>query len=240
MSGPASLFREIHRLRRFARDLQEQLERLPRTRKAFQARLAKAEQTVRDEQDAIKKLRVTASDKEKQLKAKGDAIDRYTRQQNEVTSKKEHDALLLEIAHARDVIAELENDILQAMSDTEERQARLPEAEKALATVKADLAKFEAESGARKEMLDGELAKATAALKECDAKVPADLKPQYARTINSMGADGFAVVRDRSCTECNVEITRTIELRLINDDFAVCPSCGRILYLPEGTKSAEE
>jgi predicted nucleic acid-binding Zn-ribbon protein len=70
--------------------------------------------------------------------------------------------------------------------------------------------------------------------------VPDDLKPQYARTVQSMGPDGFAAVRDNSCSECNVEINRTIELRLLNDSFAVCPSCGRILYPPKKTEKAEE
>ncbi|MFO0841077.1 MAG: hypothetical protein U0797_01590 [Gemmataceae bacterium] len=240
MSGVASLFREIHRLRRFLRDLQENLDRIPRTRKAHQARLAKAEQALRDEQEAIKKLKVLASDKEKQLKAKGDAIERYTRQQNEITSKKEHDALLIEIAHAREVSSTLEDDILQAITEYEERQARLPEVEKAFAAAKADLEKFDAEAGARKATLDSEMAKAKAQLKEADARVPEDHRPQYDRTVNSLGPDGFAVVKGKNCTECYTEITRSVELRLLNDDFAVCPRCGRILYLPDEARPDED
>jgi predicted nucleic acid-binding Zn-ribbon protein len=237
MPGPASLFREIHRLRRFLDDLKEQLERIPRSRKAFQTRLAKAEQTLKDEQDAVKKLKVTASDKEKQLKSKEALIERYTRQQNEVSSKKEYDALVLEIAHARDAIALLETEILQAMSDGDDKQARLPELEKAVAAAKQDLAKFEADVGPRKALLEQEQTRAQASLKEVEAQVPRDLRPQYDRTISSLGADGFALARGMACTECNTEINRTIELRLINDEFAVCPSCGRILYL-EASPSA--
>ena len=150
MSGPASLFREIHRLRRFARDLQEQIDRIPRMRKAYQNKLAQREQALRDEQDAIKKLKVTASDKEKQLKAKGELMDRFTRQQSELTTRKEHEALMLEMAHARDMIAKLEEEILAAMSEGEERAAKVPELEKAVSAVKEEVAKFEAEAGKRK------------------------------------------------------------------------------------------
>jgi predicted nucleic acid-binding Zn-ribbon protein len=239
MAGPASLFREIHRLRRFARDLQEQLDRIPRQRKAYQAKLAKQEQAFRDEQEAVKRLKVTASDKEKQLKGKGELLERYGRQMNEVTSKKEHDALMLEMAHAREVCAKLEDEILQAMSEGEERQARLPEEEKALAQVRAEVDRFESEAGARKATLEGELAKALAQLKSAEEQIPRDLRPQYDRTVASKGADGFAVVRNRTCSECYTEINRTIELRLLNDDFAVCPSCGRILYLPEEAAKAK-
>lgn len=241
MSGVASLFREIHRLRRFLHELQENLDRIPRTRKAHQTKLTKAEQTLRDEQEAIKKLKVLASDKEKQLRSKGEAIERYSRQQNEVTSKKELDALTIEITHARDLCGALENDILQAMSEFEERQARLPDVEKALAAVKADVAKFDADAGARKATLESEMVRAKAQLKEAEAKIPSgELRAQYDRTINSLGPDGFAVVNDKNCTECHTEINRSVELRLINDDFALCPRCGRILYLPEQKPANEE
>ena len=74
MSGPAPLFREIHRLRRYARDLQEQLDRIPRQFKAHQARLQKREEDLRAMQEAIRKLKVTASDREKELKARHEKI----------------------------------------------------------------------------------------------------------------------------------------------------------------------
>ncbi len=240
MSGTATLMREIHRLRRFARDLQEGLDRIPRQRKAYAAKLQAREQALKDEQEAIKRLKVQASDKEKQLKAKGELMDRYTRQQSELTTRKEHEALMLEMAHARDTIAKLEEEILAAMSEGEERTAKVPELEKAVAAVKEEVAKFDAEAGKRKAELEQHLASAQVELKAAEAKVPADLKPQYQRTVMSLGADGFAEVRDNSCTECNTEIIRSMELNLLNDEFVVCKSCGRILYLPEGAAKPEE
>lgn len=240
MSGTATLMREIHRLRRFSRELQEQLERIPRQRRAYQGKQATREQALREEQEAIKKLKVLANDKEKQLKSKGDLMDRYTRQQTEITSKKEHDALKLEMSHARDAIAKLEDEILGAISETEERTAKLPDLEQAVKAVKEEVAKFEAEAGTRKAELEKQLSQAKGQLKECEARVPRDDKPQYDRTVASMGADGFALVRDRSCTECNTEIIRTMELNLLSGEFVVCNSCGRILYLAEDAKRSEE
>ena len=240
MSGTATLMREIHRLRRFTRDLQESLDRIPRQRKAYAAKQAAREQALKDEQEAIKKLKVSTSDKEKQLKAKGELIDKYKRQQNEVTTRKEHEALMLEMAHTRDVIAKLEDEILAAMTETDERTAKLPGLEAAVKAVKEEVAKFEAEVGQRKTDLDQELTRTTAQLKAAEAMVPRDLKPQYDRTVTSLGADGFAVVRNNSCTECNTEIIRSMELNLLNDQFVVCNSCGRILYLPEGATAASK
>lgn len=240
MPGPASLFREIHRLRRFARDLEEQINRIPRQRKAYQTKLATREKTLKDEQDAIKKLKVLASEKEKELKGKGEQIERYERQQTEITSKKEYDALRIEIAHAREVCAKLEDEILQSICDYEERQARLPEVEKAVALVKEEVARFEAEASPRKTDLDAQLAQTLKQLKEIEAQVPRDLKAQYDRTVASMGADGFSLVKNRSCSECNTEIIRSMELNLLNEECVVCKSCGRLLYLPEMVPVAED
>src|SRR3954466_463158 len=101
MPGPMRVFREIHRLRTLIHNVQEQLDRLPRLRKAHQARLAKQEQSLRDAQEAIRKLKLTVRDREKTLEDKHGQIARYEGQINQVSSKKEYDALLLEIAHAK-------------------------------------------------------------------------------------------------------------------------------------------
>jgi hypothetical protein len=239
MSGTATLMREIHRLRRFSRDLKEQLDRIPRQQKAYQAKLAAREQALKDEQEAIKKLKVTTSDKEKQLKAKGELMDRYTRQQTDITSRKEHEALMLEMAHAKDSISKLEDEIFAHMTEIDERTAKLPDLQKAIVTVKEEVSKFEAEIGVRKADFEKQFTESQGKLKECEKQIDREDKPQYDRTVNSMGADGFAVVKKKMCTECNTEIIRTMELNLHNDEFVVCRTCGRILYLPEGEKREE-
>jgi uncharacterized protein len=232
MAGPASVFREIHRLRRFLRDAQEQIDRIPRQRKAYQAKLAKSEQAMKEENDAVKKLKVTAADREKTLKSTDDQIKRYQTQLESAANKKITDALTLEIAAARQRCDKLEDEILAAITDGEERQAKLPELEKAVATVRADLARFEAEVAPRKAMLDANLREAQGQLAAQEKQIPDDLLPQYNRTIASQGADGFALVENDTCTGCNTEIIRQVRLDLSRGLFLMCNSCGRILYPP--------
>src|SRR5262249_4003550 len=114
MPAPADVFRAIHRLRRSAHDLQEQLDRFPRQLKAQQARVARQEELLRQAHDAIKKLKVTAQKMEGELKDRHAQIGKYERQLNEVTSKKEYDALQHEIAAARADCGRLEDEILTA------------------------------------------------------------------------------------------------------------------------------
>jgi predicted nucleic acid-binding Zn-ribbon protein len=232
MAGPMPVFREIHRLRGFIHNLQEQLDRIPRLRKAHQARLAKQEQALREAQEAIRKLKVTASDKEKSLKATNGQITRYEQQVNLVSSKKEFDALQLEIAHARTTCEKLEDEILQALVDVDEKTAQLPGLEKALAQVKDEVAKFEAESAPRQADWAAQQAETRKQLQAAEANVPAELRPQYNRTIASLDHEGMAAVKDRTCTACYTEIIYQDFAALELDAFVICKSCGRILYLP--------
>jgi predicted nucleic acid-binding Zn-ribbon protein len=238
MSGPAVIFREIHRLRRFIRDLQEQLDRFPRQIKIHQGKLAKQEQALRDAQEGIKRLKVTASEKEKTLKSRHEQIARFEKQINDVSSKKEYDALQLEIAHAKADCGQLEDDALAALTESDERTAALPALEKAIKQAKEDLARVEAETGPRKADLEGQAKEAQAQLKEVEARLPPDLRAHYNRTIVSLGADGMAAVRDRICESCYTEITVQAQNELMQDMFVNCRSCGRILYLPEEATAA--
>ncbi|MFQ3649997.1 MAG: C4-type zinc ribbon domain-containing protein [Gemmataceae bacterium] len=232
MAGPAPLFREIHALRSYAHSLKEQLDRLPRQLKAQQARQLAAENALKAAQERVRQLKVEATSKEKTLKTKGELLARYEDQLSSIQSKKEFDAKQLEIAFTKTEIAQLEDEILQALSDGETEAARLPELEKALASVSAEVAKFEAELAPKKALWEAELASTQAKLKELEPGIPKNVRAAYDRTVASMGHDGFASVQEQVCGGCRVEITVQMQNELEDDQFVMCRSCGRILYLP--------
>src|SRR5947209_6767015 len=109
MSGPALIFREIHRLRRFARDLQEHINRSPIQVKAQQARVAKQEEAQRANLDALKHLKVSIHQKETSLKAFHTQIARYRTQMDTASSTKEMEALKHQIQSAEANGAKLED-----------------------------------------------------------------------------------------------------------------------------------
>jgi predicted nucleic acid-binding Zn-ribbon protein len=241
MAGPAVIFREIHRLRRFARDLQEQLDRIPRLLKAHQAKVVRAEEAHRQAKDEVRHWKVKASDGEKALKAKHGDIARFEKQRDQAGSTKEYEALGTEIHHAREKCDEIENEVLAAMEEGEKLEAALPGLEKAAQQAREELVKAEQESAPRKESLTAQLNETTARLQGLEAEIPPDHRAQYNRTVSSLGADGMAAVSDRACTACYTEITAKALGQLQQEEFVVCKSCGRILYLPEApARSGEE
>lgn len=233
MSGPSLIFREVHRLRRFTQELQEQLDRIPRQLKAQQGKVTRQEDLLREAQDALKHLKVTVHEKEVSLKTTHTQIAKRKKQLDEVASKKEMDALQSELAADRGTCQKLEDEILEAMTQSEEKTGQLPELEKAVREAKAEYAKFEAGVGARQADLRAQLAQAQQQLAEVESAVPGEVRPQYNRVVGARGADAFAAVRDRNCTACHSEITAQNYNELQQDRFLMCKSCGRILYRPE-------
>src|SRR5215472_17369502 len=117
MPGLAVLMREIHRLRRFAHDLQEQIDRVPRQLKVQQTKVARQEEIQRETQEAVKRLKITAHDKEVSLKSTLGQVAKHEKQLNEAAAKKEYDALQLEIKNDREKCQQLEEEILAALGE---------------------------------------------------------------------------------------------------------------------------
>lgn len=233
MSGPAVLFREIHRLRRFAHELQEQIDRLPRQQKAQQAKVARQEEILSQAQDAIKHLKVDIHSKEGTLKSTHGQIGKYQKQLNGAESKKEYDALQHEINDAKAACGRLEEEILDAIGQTEEKTAQLPELEKTVRQAKEEQAQFESVLQERLTGYQAQLAETRQQLQEREVVLPANLRAQYERSIAAWGHEALAPVHGQSCASCYTEITAQQYNELQQELFALCKSCGRILYLPE-------
>jgi predicted nucleic acid-binding Zn-ribbon protein len=232
MAGPAPLFRELHRHRSYAHSLKEQLDRLPRQLKAQHARQASAEAAVNACKDRVRQLKVEVATKEKTLKSKVELLGRYEMQLSSIQTRKEYDAKQLEIAFTKTEIGQLEDEILQAMTDVETEAARLPELEATLGTIAAEVAEFEANIAPKKATWEAEYAATQAKIKEVESGIPKAVRPSYDKTINFRGHDGFAEVREQVCGGCRTELTAQLLNQVEDDQFILCQSCGRILYLP--------
>jgi uncharacterized protein len=233
MAGPALLFREIHRLRRFARDLQEQIERHPRLLKIQQAKVARQEEAQRDNQEAIKKLKVSIAQKELTLKTSNGQIAKYQKGMETASHAKEMEAFKHQIATTQAQCKQTEEEIFAEMTEMEERSARLPELEQAVRQVREEYATFEKAQAEKHADRVLQLQQTLTQLKEIEKDIPDTIRSQYLRTIASMGADGLACARNRICEACRTQITLQSQQDLQQHMYVTCSACGRILYPPE-------
>jgi predicted nucleic acid-binding Zn-ribbon protein len=233
LSTPAAILRELHRLRRHAKNLQDEIDRQPRQLKAQQIKLARQEELQRQAQDNLKKLKVAISEKEKTLKSRHQEIAKHEKQRDEASAKKEYDALQHELTAARQACSQLEDEILAGLMETEEQTAKLPEFDKAVKQAKSELDNFDQISKDRVAGLKEELSRAQAQIKEVESSLPEDIRVTYTREVNSRGEDALALVQDKICQSCYTSITAQQSNELLQGLFVKCKSCGRILYLPE-------
>jgi predicted nucleic acid-binding Zn-ribbon protein len=233
MPVTAETLRELHRLRRHAKNLQDEIDRLPRLVKTQQAKITLQEKTQKQTQDQLTKLKLTAKDKEGKLKSAHEQIAKWEKQRNEVTNKKEYDALQIEITHAKESCQKLEDEILATLEEQEKLAARLPEIDKALQQAKKELSQSDQIQKEKQAVLTEELNKAQLQIKEIEPALPEDIRQQYERLITQRGEDALSAVNGRTCTACYTEITAQTYNNLLQSMFVQCKSCGRILYLPE-------
>lgn len=172
MPGPASILRELHRLRRHTTNLQTEIERAPRLIDAQKRKVARQEEILHETQESLKKVKVSTLEKESTLKSTYQQIAKHQKQLNEVEGKKQYDALQSEIVNDRKTCQKLEEEILAAMADADEIAARLPELEKAVKQAREECAEFEKGAQARHGGLVEQLNQALQQIKEMEETVP--------------------------------------------------------------------
>jgi predicted nucleic acid-binding Zn-ribbon protein len=233
MTNLSDTFRAIHRLRRHASELQAEIDRAPLNLKARQTVAAKPAKALDDAKDNLKKHKVTILERESDLKAQHKQIQRWREQQSDAIDQKQYETLKHEIAAAEIRCTELEDKILNTMSQAEDLAPQIPVFEAAAAKAQKDLEAFQAEQKNRLVQLAEELKQTTEELKTAEANVPEDVRPEYNRRITSYGADALASAAGSSCSHCHTSIAAQMMIQLGLGHFVTCTACYRALYLPE-------
>jgi predicted nucleic acid-binding Zn-ribbon protein len=234
MATPADILKEIHRLRRYATDLQKRLDQLPRRREALADIVTHYEKKLADAQAHLKQLKVRSHQDDVTLKGIGDQIKKYEAQLNQIMSKKEFDALRHEIDHHKSKGSQLEDQILETLTEIDDQTAQLPVLEQEVQRARQDLAAYDKESQARHTELSAEQDKVKKELTATEDTLPSgDLRMTYERLIRQRGDDAFAPVKTRTCQACYMEVTGQMYNELYQGRFVLCKNCGRILYSSE-------
>jgi uncharacterized protein len=226
------LLRELHRLRKLVRDAQAEIDRGPRVLKAHQTKLSGQEKALADAKDALKHRKADVLTGEATIKSLHQSLAKHEKQLDSLADPRQIEAKEHDIANTKELIVKTEDELLTAMTDVDERTAKVPDLEAAVTKAKADFAVYEKEAAERIVRLKDEVKTATAALAAEEAKIPPAIRGQYDRLVKAHGADAFAAVENQTCTHCRVGITQQglADLRAGNE-FICCRNCGRAQYM---------
>jgi predicted nucleic acid-binding Zn-ribbon protein len=228
-----SALRECHRLRIHLRELQAEIDRGPRVLKEHQDELDAERQAHQHHYDSITKLKLKQREDEGTLKQTDERLKKLRDQLENLVADKERTAKELEITHADEKKANLEDAILATITELEEKTAAIPAVEEKWKAAQAEFAQFQVEAAERLERMMADMEVSRADLATAEAKLPADVKSTYDNIVKAKGPDSFAGAKNRVCQACRTSMTETQFSDLRRGTFRTCASCGRMLYAVE-------
>jgi predicted nucleic acid-binding Zn-ribbon protein len=230
--------RTLHRIHRQLADLADQLAAGPRAVAARTRQVEAAEAKKTAAQDDVKKAKVAADQKQLQLKTAEAKIKDLEAKLNACKTNREYQTLTEQIAADRMATKVLEDEILEALERVDALKPTVPAAEGEVTAAKKSLDEAKAKVAAETGRLEGEVARVRAELDTVERDLPDDIRDKYVRIVKQKGADGMAPLDGQSCGGCFQQITGNMVSDLMLGKIAVCRSCGRLLYVPESSRSA--
>jgi uncharacterized protein len=200
---------------------------------------------LRGEHDtALKKsaeLEGKARDLENDLRSRESRIDQLRQAQTNATDNKVYQQLIIEINTQKLDKGKIEEQALAAMEIASKQRTVLSGLKTQVEAETAKLELMRAEIDAKVKELTAEAESVKGPRDELAAVIPAKMLDIYVRMADRLDGEAMAKiekprpkVEEYDCGGCNMSLVVDIYNRLhTRDDIVQCPSCGRLLYIPE-------
>lgn len=226
----------LHRTHKQLTDLRERLDRGPKQIRARETNVKYQEESLIQGQAESKTFRVATDAKQLQFKSKEDKGKELRTKLNTATSNREYQALKDQIAADEMANSVLADEILEALDKIDVNQAKIKELSVNVAKAKEELQRMQKEVADREPSLRAEIQRLETDLLEAEAGLPEEIRDAYQRMVRQKGEEALApVVGDMCCGGCNQQITINMYNNLALGHPIFCKSCGRLLYIAEGS-----
>jgi uncharacterized protein len=181
----------------------------------------------------ISELEAQKRSKEREVETAEARLKDFQGKLSAIKTNKEYQAALKEISETKKLNKAMEDQILEIMTQLDGLKAERQAAEEAFNGAAATLEKRKGELGSESERLEGMLREVEAEKKAVASRVEPTLMAQYQR-VRRGRAEAVSEVVSGTCQGCRMRIPPQlyIEIQKMKSIYA-CPSCQRILYLPE-------
>lgn len=151
-----------------------------------------------------------------------------------ITTQKEYQAVNKEIASAKKLIVELEEQILQKINAIDELKAELATMEADLAALEQNLAVQKDEINARIASEEAAVASSAKARGERIKSIPPGVFKRYEKLREGRRGIAVAEARNGGCMGCNMQLPPQLYNSLHRgEELITCPHCQRILVLKQ-------
>ena len=189
----------------------------------------------------IARLHATAKDLELDIKTRDEHIAKLREQQQEARTDKEYKAYLVEIATQKVDKSQKEDESLTAMEQVEKCDATIKELSALFIAETAKLAEIRAQIGNKLIAIQQEIDQRQPARDQAASALSAKALHAFDRLAERFEGEALAAigkpdkrVEEYICDACNMSLVADVYNRLhLRDEITFCPSCRRILYIPE-------
>jgi predicted nucleic acid-binding Zn-ribbon protein len=203
---------------------------LPRHLKAIETKLNSAKDRVEKAKAAIKADEMAKRKHESDIQGQQEKIRKFREQSSSVKTNDQYRALMNEISFAEQEIRSLEDKILDAMEDAENKERLLKTAEVELKTETTEIEREKNEARSITERDEKRLSELRQQQVAIRAEVSEDSLRQYDRVRKHRGT-GIAEARDQRCLGCQIMLRPQVFAEVRKGERVVsCDSCSRLLY----------
>jgi len=223
------------------RDAQGRLEAATKNVRVQERRTNDLTARIQQAQQALREQQSKAANQELDLKSRDAHIEKLRTQQQAAKNNKEYQAFLVEINTAKVDKGKLEDETMKTMEIVEKSTAELKELTTQLEGERAKLATMQNDIGAKVAELKAEIESLKPARDEAAAAVPKNALDAFNRLADHHDGEAMSAIskpdrrrEEYACTTCMMDLVTDVYNKLHSrDDLVFCPSCRRILYIPD-------
>lgn len=234
----------LGKLQRVADEI-DRLEALRRTateeRDRAEAALRAAGQSLEQSRERLHNIDIERRKRELAVKSEKERMQRVKGRLGEVKTSREYQAVLAEIASAKQTVTEQEEALQRDVESLESTGAEVKDLEGRVGELTADL------DGAAKRLEDvladtqGEISVRKADEAEVLRSLPNDVVDRYRLIRNRRGGLAVVEAKDEACTACFMRIPPQTYIEVMRKSRVIqCPNCHRILIPPSSPEPGAE
>lgn len=189
----------------------------------------------------LQHAQVRAADLELDLKTREAHIEKLRTQQQSATNPKHYQAFLVEINTEKVDKSKIEDEALKAMDSAEKLKGEVASLSALLEQERGKLVQMKAQINDKIVELQNEIDLLRPEREQAGEALPARARDMYDKLADRFEGEGLAAIsrpdrrRDEyACEGCFMELAIDVYNKLHSrDEIVCCPSCKRILYIPE-------
>jgi len=223
------------------RQAQGRLDSVSKNVRIQERRVADLSERLRLGQATLKEQQSQSAQFDLDLKTRETRIERLRAQQQNSKNNREYQAFLVEINTEKVDKGKSEEELLKIMASVEKLQTEVKELAVSVEAETTKLGAMRAEIGERVKQLQAEIDSLRPARESAAAAVTPQARQAFERLAERFEGEAMSALtkpdrrrEEYACTACNMDLVTDVYNRLHSrDELVFCPSCHRILYIPD-------